>query len=63
MNIKLEFSIEQLNVILNGLGDLPPKEVHQLMNTIVQTAALQLNPPPAAPEAPVVEAADVHQAQ
>ena len=45
MNITLTLTIEQANLILKGLGELPFKESADLIIKIKNTADEQLNPP------------------
>lgn len=51
-NIKLELSVEEVNTILDSLGERPFKQVFNLINKIQQQASVQLNPgenPPSQP--------------
>ncbi len=43
MNIKLELTVDQVNTILQSLGNMPYVQVHELINTIQQQGASQLN--------------------
>ena len=42
MNIKLELTVDQVNTILQALGNEPFVRVHDLINTIQQQAQQQL---------------------
>lgn len=42
--ITLNLTVDEVNTILRGLGDLPFTEVHQVINKIQQQASTQLNP-------------------
>ena len=42
--MKFEFDIEQVNVILSGLGELPAKHSMGLIQKIQQQAAPQMQP-------------------
>ena len=42
-NIKIEFSVEEVNVILNALSNRPYAEVYLLMNKIQTEGNRQLN--------------------
>ncbi len=41
--IKLELTVEEVNQILEGLGEMPFNKVFQLIQKIQQQAAVQLN--------------------
>lgn len=49
-NIKLELNIEETNLILEALGQLPFARVYALIGRIQEQAKAQLQPPPGAPE-------------
>ena len=42
--MKFEFEIEQVNIILQGLGELPAKLSMNLIKTIQEQAAPQMQP-------------------
>ncbi|MEZ4685875.1 MAG: hypothetical protein R3B47_07350 [Bacteroidia bacterium] len=44
-NIQLTISLEEANLILESLGNMPFVKVHQLVNKIQQQAQAQLTPP------------------
>ena len=56
--INLELTIEEANLILKALGDLPYIQVHELIHNIKRQAALQLEGP-----GPNVPAQAIAQAQ
>ena len=43
--INLDFTVEELNLILKGLGELPAKDSMHMIAKIQQEAGKQLNPP------------------
>jgi hypothetical protein len=47
--IKLEFQLDEVNVILSALGNLPYAQVIQLVNKIQAQATPQLAPKPIEP--------------
>lgn len=47
--ITLELTVEKVNVILSGLGELPGKVCIPLIEEIKQQAVMQLQATPAAP--------------
>ncbi len=51
MPIKLDLSVEQVQLILNALGNLPFGQVEALVGEIRRQATEQLNPAPAPDEA------------
>jgi hypothetical protein len=48
--IKLELNIDETNLILEALGQLPFARVYTLIGRIQEQAKAQLQPPAAAPE-------------
>lgn len=44
MNIKLELSLDEVNIILGSLSKQPYETVYKLINTISETAREQLAP-------------------
>lgn len=46
MKIKLEFSVEEVNLILQGLGEIPAKLSMNLIQRIQDEASEQLQPKP-----------------
>ena len=43
--IQLKLTLPQVNLLLEGLGEMPFKKVFNLINEIQQQAAQQINPP------------------
>ena len=43
--VNLDFTVEELNLILKGLGELPAKESMNMIAKIQGSASKQLNPP------------------
>ena len=41
-NLNMTFSVDELNLILEGLGNMPFAKVHQLISNIQQQASSQL---------------------
>ena len=54
--LKLDFTLEETNTILNALGDQPYKRVFQLIEKIQQQAAQQVEQETDAPMSPEIEA-------
>lgn len=50
--IKLKLSVEQVQLILNAVGNLPFGQVETLVQEIRNQAVPQLNPQPEAPKDP-----------
>lgn len=46
MKIKLEFSVEEVNLIIQGLGEIPAKLSMNLIQRIQDEATEQLQPKP-----------------
>ena len=42
--MKFEFEVEEVNIILQGLGELPAKLSRNLIQSVQQQAAAQLQP-------------------
>jgi len=42
--MKLEFKVEEVNIILQGLGELPAKLSMNLIQSIQEQAAVQMQP-------------------
>lgn len=57
----LKISIEEANIILEGLGELPFKKSYSLVNKIQQAAAAQLGSNGQTMEEPVLEAVEPDQ--
>lgn len=55
-HVTLTFSVEAINVVLAGLGELPHKVSAPLIDSIRQAAASQLNPPVTSGEHPAAAA-------
>ncbi len=53
MNLKLEVTVEEGNLITTALGKLPFESVFALIQKLQAQAAPQLNPPPQEPAEPV----------
>jgi len=49
-SIKLDLTLEEVNAILGGLGELPAKASMGVIQKIQQQAAPQVTPEPVAPE-------------
>lgn len=55
MSIKLDLTEEEVNLVLNGLAELPYRQVCHLIPGISKVARDQLKPPPAPSPVPPAE--------